>query len=152
MIYCQNCGQQLNDDIKFCYNCGAQVIAPPPPAYEEQPIEPQNQYDYYREPTPSIAQAIVAIALAGEAILMAVITAIYAIPFYVLEVEAGLVFSIIMGIFILPGGIVGLVMGNRYSNSNATRLQPMARAAKILGLISIILLGFTFFIGLMLSA
>ena len=43
-MFCPNCGSKLNDNSKFCENCGAQVQAQQP----QQPQQPQQQQ--YQQP------------------------------------------------------------------------------------------------------
>lgn len=147
MIYCQNCGQQLDDNVRFCHNCGAQVMLPPPPpppppVYEQPPVQPrppvyQEQYAYYQEPAPSISKAIVAMVLAGVAMFFSLVTFFSIFDMYS---EDAFAMSIVMAMFVLPGGILGIKFGGSYLDSNAQNLKPLAKAAKIVGLVSILLL------------
>ena len=56
MFYCKNCGQQINEEVKFCPSCGTpiemaaprekgqeQPAAPPAPAPEPVPVQPVQQ-------------------------------------------------------------------------------------------------------------
>ncbi len=145
MIICSNCHAQLQDGIVFCPRCGAPLQVAPTYA---QPVYQQPIYVEPVEPKPSIARAIVAIALSGFAITMATVCLIYSMLFVALgEPLGGFIFSIVFSVYTLPGSIVGMVLACGYLDSNATRLKPMAKAAKILGIISLALTAFMLLYG-----
>ncbi len=121
--------------------------------YQPQPqYQPPQQYAFgaSTSPQPSLAKAIVSIALSSVTIIMSVISLICCIEFAGMsDGLVGIVFCIYMGIFIIPMAIVGLCLGSSYLRRGATRLRGMAKAGKILGIISLALLGFAFFLSLL---
>ncbi len=97
MSYCEHCGQQIDDSVQFCPNCGAQNTS----CYSniQQPV-----YDASVAPNGVNAMAIVGMALAGTGIPGIILSSIgrkraasgqYRYPLGPLA-TAGLVVSIIM--------------------------------------------------------
>ncbi len=50
-MYCINCGTQILDDSKFCYNCGQEIESNSIPIKKEIP-KSYNQAIYLDTPTP----------------------------------------------------------------------------------------------------
>ncbi len=153
MIICPNCGMELYNGEDYCPNCGARLTAEQPAyaqqqAYTQPPMgeqPPVNEQPIYGQPVykpmtppPSIAKAIVAIALSAEAASFAVLSSIYSIIMFSVTPAAGTGFTAIMAIFTLPFAIIGMNLANSYLNSSATKLRPMANAARLIGKISLI--------------
>ena len=55
MIICQNCGNQMSDDIKFCLSCGTSIAAT-----ASMPQQSFGQTDGQQTVTPSVSQPPVA--------------------------------------------------------------------------------------------
>ncbi len=57
-MFCQNCGTQIEDGVKFCPNCGAavEVKEEPAPVYEE-PAAPAEEPQYYQAEMPQQSAA-----------------------------------------------------------------------------------------------
>ncbi len=142
-----------------------QITAPQPtdstygqPAYQQPPyVQPVYQTTYEQpasqQEAPSIAIAIVSLALS----CVAVFFDLYAISyissiaeFYNSSSAFGVGFACSM--FSVPCAIVGMIFGNKYLGSNAPRLQPMAKAGKITGIVALGVAGFAMFLGLVVSA
>ncbi len=153
MIICPRCGIQLPDNSRFCNICGFSFQS----NYQQQQYTYQqsgNSQYHYPQPVnndqkPSIAKAIVSAGLSGEAVALAVLNFFYTFLFIVAkEPEVALGLTIILSVFIIPFAIVGMVFGNGYLNSNAIRIKGLAKAGLIMGIISLILIGLCFFVGI----
>jgi uncharacterized membrane protein len=42
MLFCKNCGTQIQEDVKFCPSCGKETESPP--ARQTQPVQLRQQY------------------------------------------------------------------------------------------------------------
>ncbi len=163
-MFCSQCGAELTDGSKFCTNCGAYIAAQPqtkeaqpqasqpeeaqPYSAEPQavdfnvtPVEPQAP----AQPQPSIAKAIVSIATGGTAIFIASLTLLEVMATF----EIALAFA--MSFLVAPAAIVGLIFANGYIASGAQRLSGLAKAGKILSIVSFAVLGTAVMLGIFLS-
>ncbi len=165
-MFCYKCGAQVADDSSFCAKCGAnlkaQSVHTEPVEEPEIIAETENvpeiavsesveneRVEPIKVKTPSIAGAIVALSLGLTAIYFAFISFITVIN--ILSIGYGDNYSSTVGqiLFLaLPAAVSSITVGNNYLNSNATRLCPMAKAGKILGIVSVSLSGFVFFLAL----
>jgi tetratricopeptide (TPR) repeat protein len=57
-MFCQNCGTQLNEDVKFCEKCGTAVAGGMPPASSAQPVPsaPPPVQTQAAPPTPPVPE------------------------------------------------------------------------------------------------
>ncbi len=96
-MFCQNCGNKLDDDSKFCAKCGAKVdevpapapqdekdeffrdVPAPAPVQQQAPVQPVNQ-----QPVPAQSAKTNVFAIIG-----------FVLSFFSYVAIAGLVFSII---------------------------------------------------------
>ncbi len=153
MKFCSSCGAELNEDSKFCGSCGAAVQGN---SVNDEPMQGENAeeaqvndaYTYVmppEKPKPSIAKAIISIALGGEALVMALYCLLYTLMYYADGTpEVGIVYNLLMTIFIIPSAIVSMVLGGSYLKSNADRLRGLPKVGKILSICSIALFAFSF--------
>ncbi len=163
MINCPYCQTLLRDDAAFCPQCGGKIEQPAPQPTYEQPVYTQPAYEQpapppaYTQPMyeqatfiapkkPSIALAIVSIVLGADAVIGAAIGAIYS---FLLSFAGmadpelgfmGLFMALYFSIIVLPFGIVALVLGNKYLKGDPIRMVSVAKAGKITGLVSVILM------------
>lgn len=90
MKFCQSCGQQIEDSVTFCPNCGASQVA-------SAPVDPQPTYAQ-----PNYGQQVVnstaAEASAKKAMILAIVSAALS--------ELG-----------LPGIILAIIAGKEYNNA-----------------------------------
>ena len=60
MPICNNCGNEIPDNSKFCGNCGAPVQQTPPQGYQ---VPPQYTQQFYNAPVMNIEKRDIAIAI-----------------------------------------------------------------------------------------
>ncbi|MCL4429910.1 MAG: zinc ribbon domain-containing protein [Chloroflexi bacterium] len=56
MPYCENCGSEVNPNVKFCGNCGVarnQAAAAKPPVNAQPPQPKRERLNYYSPPSPT---------------------------------------------------------------------------------------------------
>lgn len=158
MYICKNCNHTSETMLNFCPICGNAMVL-------EQPAEVQNP-DTYQNPVvfqnnvivtqpesakkPNLAKKIVGMALSIEGFGVAVINAIYVAIFLLAglvggETEMGiasLVLTVVLGVFGLPGSIIGLAFSNSARNAGDT--SAFSRIGKALGLAGIIVFAVCF--------
>ena len=74
MPYCENCGQQINPNAKFCGNCGAartQATSTKPPVNIQLPQPKRERLSYYSPPSTSPPSAPVPIMQAQSPMMQA---------------------------------------------------------------------------------
>ena len=74
MPYCENCGQQINPNAKFCGNCGAarpQAVTTKPPVNTQPPQPKRERLSYYSPPSTSPSSVPVPILQAQPPMMQA---------------------------------------------------------------------------------
>ena len=151
MYICKNCNHTSETKLNFCPICGnamvEEIIVSEPTTTYQNPVvytqaEPAKK--------PSLAKKIVGMALSIEGFGVAVINAIYVVIFLLAGIVAGetemgiasLVLTVVLGVFGLPGSIVGLAFSNSARNAGDT--SAFSRIGKALGLAGIIVFAVCF--------
>ncbi len=135
-MYCFKCGSQIADDSLFCEHCGANV--------NKEEIKPESG----GAKKPSIARAIASLSLGVMAIALAYFYFLVTIIIMGLNQNVSALLSVVAQFvfLILPACISSIIVGNDYLNSDATRLRPMAKVGKILGIITTAVSGVILFV------
>ncbi len=159
-MFCSQCGTALPDGSKFCNTCGAtlKTIYQPEPETvvkptAEPPVESVTEPASLPFETPvaekSIAKAIASIALGAHAIGVSCITFFFALILAAeWEGKSALIITLFFGVFALPVGIIGIVMGSRYLSTHTPRLHGTAVAGTVLSILSVSLIALAFIISL----
>lgn len=147
MSKCPNCNYTSDGDILYCPMCGAKIIKEEP--VFTPPVEPIS-YNYVAHQKPNLAKKIVGMALSIEAFAVSIIAFFYVVMFGAIEGEAGFITAFIFGIINFPPAIIGLTMSNK--NRELGDTSVFSRLGKIFGIISVILVSFTLFIGFLMLA
>lgn len=128
MLFCTNCGTQLNEGTKFCPGCGKAI------ASEQNYTAPQPAQIYAPAPTPVVVTApaevvvptkskvlgFVSMGLGIGSLIFAVISIFYTLMMSSLEAAAGVFFAFYFGAFSLPLSIVGMVLSGKSSSCGIT--------------------------------
>lgn len=154
MYKCPNCDFKTSDAVNYCPQCGSKTVF-------EEPVNvsaPVEQITYAEsvdtvivEPAPvkrvHLAKKIVGMALSAGAFIFAIIATLYTTIFSVVDGTTGFILGIVYAIMGLPPAIVGLTMSKNNANNGDTSV--FSRLGKIFGIISIVLLGIGFIVGLL---
>lgn len=151
MYICPNCKTQLEDDAAFCYMCGTIFEQQPAPQPVQQPVYNEAPVAYEApKAEPGIARAIIALVLCAFACVFSVTS----ISEVVNNLDSffgwgyGIGYSFVMGlVFAIPMAIVGLKLGGNYAKDGGTK-KGFIVAAKILGIIGIVLSGVAILVSL----
>jgi hypothetical protein len=105
-MFCQNCGQQITDDTRFCPNCGspAGAVQNPVPS-PAQPVIQQTYQPTYPQPNPQ--QAIVR------------------------KKSKGWLVGLMIGLVVIAVLVIALIAGGGSCSVTTARLTDAAMASKI---------------------
>ena len=160
MLFCTNCGTQLNEETRFCPGCGKAV------ASEQTGAAPQSAQIYVPAPTPMVApypaevvvptkskvMGFISMGLGIEGLVLAVFGIFYTLivaaafsgPYYY-ENPTAFIIALYFSLFTLPSCIVGLVLSGKSSSCGVTTTP--ASVGKKLSIAGIIVTGVMLFIG-----
>ena len=149
MYICPNCKKVFDSPLKFCYECGTQVVNVEPVA-EQQPQYQGNTYNqnpyqqnpyvatpYYQQKKPSKAKEIIGMILSISGFASSIIGIIYTILFMAIEPSAGFFMGFIFSLECFPCSLIGFLFSNGCINEGST--SKLSSVGKALGLAGVII-------------